>query len=86
MVKTPSMDISVNFGHDQEDECVKCLDEIMDIIDDTIDIETRTYDEYDIDNRLEDYEDGYYFNIYISLKEQELIRKVIEKVLEYSPT
>lgn len=76
----PSVDIDVNFCHEQLDLCKKCYAEICDIC--------KTFSEendavYEV-NPVTNYCDGCYFTVYICTKHMELINRVINKLNEYS--
>ena len=84
-IENPSIDISVNFLPNQREICYDCYKEICKIYDSLYESEGGKYNIFYTDGVVY-YCDGWYFNIYISLKETELIKKIIEKIAEYRPT
>lgn len=84
-IENPSIDITVNFLPNQKEICYDCYNEVCNIYNSLFTIENRKYNIFDSDG-VDCYSDGWYFNIYIFLKEAELIKKIIEKISEYKPT
>lgn len=84
-IENPSVDISVNFLSNQKEICYDCYNEVCNIYNSFFVPENRKYNIFATDG-VDFYSDGWYFNIYISLRETELIKKIIEKIAEYKPT
>jgi len=81
-VENPSVDITVNFLPHQEKICYECYHEVCNIYESLLSEKNETHHVFDSDG-VDFCSEGWYFNIYISLKETELIKKIVEKISEY---
>ena len=82
-IKNPSIDIDGNFSHDGKEICYKCYNEIIDIYNSLIETNPNLQNNVEFDI-IDYYSDGWYFNIKISLSENDFIQKVVNKILEYN--
>jgi hypothetical protein len=83
IVENPSIEITTNFKFDQKDKCYECYNKISSLILDFFSDKPECYNYYDIDT-VDHYSDGYYFNVYISLKYPGLIKDIMYIIFEYS--